>query len=469
MKATMNLGQTQTLQQSLVMTPALQQAIKLLQLSRLELEQQIENELLENPVLEAEDPVVEDGLEELSSPVSTIEQDRNDFENYLNSYGENLPTGSSYEVPEDDYEPPIRSRQSISTELMGQVREMDIPDKQIQAAFILINNLDADGYLRVPLEELASEHYPQDLLETVLTEVVQELDPPGLGSRNIQEYLLIQLEWMNHHDLNAPYQIVRGIIELFLEQMDKKGLKKIVRNLHCTEEEAIKAIDVIRSMEFSPAHGYFDYDDHNITIVPDVYYVRDNNGQYRVLTNDDSLPRLHVNQDYLRLAKSTPDKESYQYVEKKYQAAKWFVKSIEQRQKTILRVAQSILKFQHGFFQGGPMHLQGLNLSQVADDIGVHESTVSRVTTNKYAHTPWGIYELKFFFSSGIKGSSLSVDVLKQHLKELIEGEDSKKPLSDEKLVGILKAKGFEVARRTVAKYRADLGIPTASARKNRL
>ncbi|ADU65340.1 RNA polymerase sigma-54 factor, RpoN [Desulfurispirillum indicum S5] len=467
MRTGMSLGQTQTLQQSLVMTPALQQAIKLLQLSRLELEEQIETELLENPVLEAEPAGSTDEWDEVPAQVSEGEKEINDFENYLNSYGENFSEGASYEIPDDEYETPIKNRESFTAMLLGQLGLMKIGEEQRGAAYILVNNLDEDGYLRVPLEELASEHYPVALLEEVLVEVVQNLEPLGVGSRSIKEFLLVQLENMSHRELTAPYDVVRGIIEKFLEEMDKKGLKKITRVLKCTEEEALEAIALIRDMEPVPAQGYVD--DENSTVIPDVYYVKDKDGQFLVLTNDDGLPRLNVNHSYIQLAKSAPDKESYAYIERKYQAAKWFIKSIEQRQKTILRVAQSILKFQGEFFHRGPMYLKGLNLREVADDIGVHESTVSRVTTSKYAHTPYGIYELKFFFGSGIKGGSLSVDVLKHRLREIIEGENPQKPLSDEKLVSMLAAEGFDVARRTVAKYRADLGIPTASARKNKL
>lgn len=474
----MVLGTSQQMSQSLVMTPALQQAIKLLQLSRIELEEQIQAELQENPVLELVEEAgsapqsVEEGQsqpDEVPVPVSEAQAEQQaeqqDFENYLNKYEPESYEPGMFDLGEE-YEAPIRQRGSLVQLLLGQIGELCISPEEQVAAEMLVQNLDDDGYLRTPLAELANEDFSETFLEEVLVDIVQDLDPLGIGSRTLGEFLLVQINNMKRSELTVPYPLVKGIIDRYLGELDKKGIKKIARILRYSEEQVLQAILFLKELEPSPAGG--DEPEYNPTVIPDIYYVKNQKGKFEVILNDDGIPRLGINQEYVKLAKNG-NRDTYNYVEKKYQAAKWFVRSIEQRQRTIFRVGESILKFQRKFFEYGVSHLQGLNLRDVADDIGVHESTVSRVTSNKYAHTPFGIYELKFFFGSGIKGGSLSVEVLKARFKELIDGEDPKKPLTDDDLVEKLRAEGYEIARRTATKYRADMNIPTASARKNRL
>lgn len=470
MKAGLSLGQTQSLQQSLVMTPALQQAIKLLQLSRLELESQIEQELLENPVLELQDDQddstdSQQAAAESEAPQSEQAAENSDFETYLSRHEGNLGEYGPIDRSDEEYETPIRSRQTSLDELAAQLGTLDLDPQERQIALQILGNIEDDGYLRTPLDELFASTEDRQIADEILTEHIQNLEPSGVGARDLREFLLIQLDNMRMRDLPVSSRIVRTIIERYLGHIDKRSIKRIARILQASEDDIIAAMDLIRHMDVSPLQGASDETPQ--TAIPDVYYLRDQHGEFFVQLADD-LPRLQINPGYLHLARSG-DREAYQFVERKYQAARWFLRSIEQRQRTILRVAQSILHFQRPFFEKGPAFLKGLNLRDVAEDIDVHESTVSRVTSNKYAYTPYGVFELKYFFSSGIKGGDLSVDVLKSRLRDLIESEPPEKPFSDDKLVGILKGEGFSLARRTIAKYRADMGIPTASQRKNRL
>jgi RNA polymerase sigma-54 factor len=498
----MEIKQHLKLSQQLVMTPQLQQAIKLLQLSRVELVDMVRDELLENPVLEDsvevsaeqakpgtdEGQVVEAGREaeterigETETPMGQLSGDRVettsevkadarsdeavadfDWDTYLETQSNAAPMPSFR--PNSDEMPSIESTLTRGTSLFDHLEwqlklTRGFSAQQEGVALLLIGNLTPDGYLDVPLDELADEAgVTVEFVEAVLARV-QEFDPPGIAARNLQECLLLQARHVGADD-----DLLLGIINKHLSNLEKHNYAAIAKDLNQPLEEVYEATKVVMAFDPKPGRAYSDEESNYIT--PDVH-IQKVGDKYFVVANDDGLPKLKIS-DFYRVALSKGPK-AREYIQERLRSAQWLIRSIQQRQRTIVRVTESILRFQREFFEKGSAYLKPLILRDVADDIGMHESTVSRVTTNKYVHTPQGIFELKYFFNSGITrsdGDDLASEAVKLKIKQIVANEDPKHPHSDQKIVELLLEQNIEIARRTVAKYREQLRIQPSSKRK---
>ena len=482
----MALRQTMNLSQNLVITPQLQQAIKLLQMSRLELESQVRNELEENPILEEAEVLKEEDFQrtkeaeeqtgdsseikvETSSSESVQDpqkQDEFEWESYLETQHK-APREASHGNEEImNYENIISSTQTLHDHLYWQVKMTGFADHEEKAADAIIAHIDDDGYLKVPLTQIVEEeNLALDDLEDALS-LIQEFDPPGVGARDLKECLLIQAKILEE-DTNDLVLLITS----HLKDLEKKNYEAIAKGLNRSMEEVIEICKIIYAMEPKPGRSYSGNDIQYVT--PDVYVYKVGD-DYVVSLNEDGLPKLKISNYYKNMLKGganpSGDQKATEYIQEKLKSAVWLIKSIHQRQRTIFKVTDSIVKHQKEFFEKGAGFLKPMVLRDIANDIGMHESTVSRVTTAKYVHTPQGIYELKYFFNSGISssqgGEDLASESVKLKLKELVSKEDPKKPLSDQKLVDLLKKEGIDIARRTVAKYRDVLRILPSSQRK---
>ncbi|PYN09921.1 MAG: RNA polymerase sigma-54 factor [Candidatus Rokuibacteriota bacterium] len=468
--------------QRVVMTPLLQQAIQLLQLSTLELQEVVQKELLENPLLEevqpetAEQPEGKDAppdvptappSEPLSSdaaPAPTTERQTDDLPFDLTAVMFDDHEERSLVAQEDredlPFENMVRSVSSLTDHLDEQLRYASDSPLVRRIGTEIIGNLDEDGYLRASDEEIAQR------CETTVEEVakvvklVQSFDPPGVAARSIQECLLIQLK----ADPN-PDPVSVEIVEEHFEDLSRRRYPDIARALKLPLDRIMESVEEIMGLEPKPGRRFGGNDSRYI--VPDVV-VHKMGSEYVVVLNEDGIPRLRVNSLYRSLLRSNGDK-ARAYVEKKLRSAVWLIKSVDQRQRTLRKVTQSIVKFQREFLDKGLPYLRPLSLRDVGEDIGMHESTISRVTTNKYVETPQGLFELKFFFHSGIAsgdGEMVSSVSVKKMIQDLLANEDPSKPLSDQEVALILKGRGLTIARRTVAKYREELGILPSHQRR---
>ena len=471
------LGLSARLSQRLILTPSLQQAIKLLPLTTLELAEVLEQEVMENPLLE-EVPVEETKTseeiaqeaqdtpaaerEKADDPLKEIEVERF-FEDYFDDGGERRmrPT----EVPEV---PPIENTLTdsldLSDHLLWQLRMCEETDQALLlVAEAIVQNLDEDGLLRVELEDVAAMGpWPMETVERALT-LVQSLDPPGVAARSLTECLRIQLRVLGLE--GSPADVM---VRDHIKQLQSHQYPEISRQMGLTPEEVSHHLEIIRGLSPRPGNRYSskrsDY------ILPDVFVVKEGD-EYKILLNDDGLPKLRISPTYKRMLdnKEPGSEETRAYVKDKLRSALWLLKSVDQRQRTIYKVAESIVRHQRAFLDHGVTHLRPLVLRDVASDIGMHESTVSRVVANKYMHTPRGVYEMRFFFHSGITstmGEAVSSVSIKNRIKKLIEDEDAARPLSDSRIAEVLGAEGLPLARRTVAKYREELRLPPSNLRK---
>lgn len=483
----MALRQTMNLSQNLVITPQLQQAIKLLQMSRLELESQVRNELEENPILEEAEILREEDFERTkeaaaqvegnseTSSESTSEQnslqdpqkiDEFEWESYLETQHK-MPREASHGNEEImNYENIITATQTLHDYLYWQVKMVGFSREEELMADALISYIDDDGYLKTPLAQIAEEEkFSLADLEDTLS-LIHEFDPAGVGARDLKECLMIQAKHLEE-DTNDLVQLIQN----HLKDLEKKNYEAIAKALNKPLEEIAEISKIIYSMDPKPGRAYAGNDTHYVT--PDVYVYKVGD-EYSVSLNEDGMPKLRISNFYKNMLKGgatpTGDAVAADYISEKVKSAVWLIKSIHQRQRTIFKVADSIVKHQKDFFDRGAAYLKPMILRDIAADIGMHESTVSRVTTSKYMHTPQGIYELKYFFNSGISssdgGDSLASESVKLKIKDLVSKEDPKKPLSDQKLVDLLKKDGVDIARRTVAKYREILKILPSSQRK---
>ncbi len=478
------------LSQKLIMTPQLQQAIKLLQLSRLELVQSVSQELVENPVLEelppeaadespegedssvpetsqsteslAEAPPEQERAEELKSDLELGPQ----WDEYLNELGD----GRDYGYAEADdkelpsYDQTLTRLPSLSDHLLWQLHLTSSDPNMVRGGEWIIGNLDDDGYLRATLDELAQESgIPLKNMQQTL-ELIQNFDPAGIAARDLRECLLIQVK-----QLDMQGTLVEKIIEEHLPDLEKRKYPNIAKALNVTTQEVMEASQIIiHELEPKPGRPYLSSDTNYV--VPDVYVIKIED-RYVVQLNDEGLPKVRINPYYRKLLsrKENIDKVTKDYVEERLRSAQWLIKGMEQRNKTIYKVAESIVKFQRDFLEQGISHLKPMVLKDVAEDIGMHESTISRVTTNKYMHTPQGIFPMKYFFTTGFAagtGSEISSLTVKDAIQKMIKEEDPSNPLKDQQIVDTLKARGIDIARRTVAKYREELRIPPTSVRK---
>jgi RNA polymerase sigma-54 factor len=473
----LELRQQLKLTQQLIMTPQLQMAIKLLQLSRLELMETIRTELEENPALEeipegSSADQLGDQAENIATEASaekevTIEeklQEDIDWSNYLDEY--NTPGRVHFEAEDKDtprFESFIARKESLNDHLLWQFIMTKPGMEEERIASLIIGNLNKDGYLDVSPEEVAEmSGSPLEKIEEILS-LMQTFDPIGVCARDLRECLLIQAKHLGFEDT-----IVTDIISDHLQHLEKKNYKAICKALKKSMDEVVSAINVIKSLEPKPGRQFSD--DTPQYINPDIYvYKLDND--FVILLNDDGMPKLRVNSFYKnsisRGKKISGDAEDY--IQDKMRSAAWLIKSIHQRQKTIYRVMESILKFQRDFFENGIAYLKPMVLRDVAQDIGMHESTISRVTTNKYAFTPQGIFELKYFFNSSIRrahGGAIASASVQDKIRQIILSEDPKKPYSDDKIAQLLKKDEIHIARRTVAKYREMLRVLPSNKRK---
>ena len=461
----------------LVMTPMLQQAIKLLPLARLDLINQITQELTENPLLEEEEVVQikENGSESNGSAESTtdIEYTKNkgeenktdiDWETYFqdNSYSQ-FPSQGYYTPERPPIENTLRQKTSLREHLAWQLNLSAEDDRDRYIGTIIVGNIDDDGYMRSSAEEIAqSVNATADDVEKVLG-LIQSFDPPGVGARDIKECLGLQIK--NKGPISS---LAALLIERFLDVLEEKNFHKLSKEINAPVKDIVEAVKIIRELNPNPGNKYNPTEIQYVT--PDVLVVKTED-DYHVMLNDEGIPRLKVSACYQEILKNKNKNEAKEYVEEKFRSAVWFIKSIEQRRQTIYKVAKSIVRFQREFLDKGLAHLKPLVLRNVAEDIGMHESTVSRVTTNKYIYTPQGMFELKFFFHSGINSSSgdmMSSVRVKDMIKEAVAGEEAVKPFTDQQLVEVLKNKGINIARRTITKYRKEIKIASASKRKKR-
>jgi RNA polymerase sigma-54 factor len=459
------------------MTPQLQMAIKLLQLSRLELMDTIRAELEENPALEevpegTPNDQLTDGADNTSADANetkevTIEeklQEDIDWSNYLDEY--NTPGRVNFEAENRDtpkFESFIAHKESLNDHLLWQFLMTKPQKEEERIASLIIGNINKDGYLQVSTQEIAyTSGFPHEKVEEVLA-IIQSFDPVGVCARDLRECLLIQAK-----NLGLENTIITDIIDEHLPNLEKKNYKAICKALKKSQDEVVAAVNVIKAMEPKPGRQFSEETPQYIN--PDIYvYKLDND--FVIMLNDDGMPKLRVNSFYrnsIGRGKKVSG-EAEDYIQEKMRSAAWLIKSIHQRQKTIYRVMESILRYQREFFDKGIAYLKPMVLRDVAQDIGMHESTISRVTTNKYAFTPQGIFELKYFFNSSIRrmhGGAIASASVQEKIRQIIQGEDPRKPYSDDKIAQILKNEEIHIARRTVAKYREMLKVLPSNKRK---
>ncbi len=456
------------------MTPQLQQAIKLLQLTRLELAEALNQEMMENPVLE--ETLETPGPEEWTSPLADDEtgiQPRKDEDNYDNIDWESFM--DSYEpsyysrgmrTADDDVmslESTLTKKINLADHLLWQLQlsNMTLQDERLGA--LIIGNLDDDGYLMLNLEALAQEAGADvEMVERALM-VIQQFDPVGVGSRDLRECLSLQLK--QYEDLDP---IIKRVINEHMSELERKDYSTIARSLKISMERVHNAVRLIHELEPKPGRPFGEERAQYIT--PDVYVYKVGD-EYVIVLNEDGLPKLRISPYYRNLIrdKGKDSDQARDYVQEKLRSAMWLIRSIHQRQRTIYKVTDSIVKHQRHFFDKGIGHLKPMVLRDVAEDISMHESTVSRVTANKYIHTPQGIFPLKYFFNSKInrvEGGSIAAESVRDRIRQIIQSEPPVKPYSDEEIVRRLREYNISIARRTVTKYREGMGVLSSSKRK---
>lgn len=468
------------LSQRLILTPSLQQAIKLLPMTTLELAEMLNQELTENPLLEDD---VENEKEEASNneeKTETAETQENeqkpddkddsfaeiDYESFFSDYlDDGYRPRTPYEVPElPPIENTLATTSSLADHLDWQLRMSSAEPLMLEIGRAIIGNVDDDGYLQATVEEIcAMANYKQEDVEKAL-ELVQGFDPIGVAARNLRECLLIQIR-----HLNIGRTVVETMVANHLDLLQSHRFNELAKAVGLPVDEVLEHCEIIRRLDPKPGSKHNPKKSQYVT--PDVYVVKVDD-KYEIVLNEDRLPQLRISSVYRRMLENkSPDNEATRsYVKEKLRNALWLIKSVDQRQKTIYKVSASIVRQQKEFLDNGLEHLRPLVLRDVATDIGMHESTVSRVVSNKYMHTPQGVVAMKYFFHSGIAstyGDNVSSVTIKQRIKKIVEEENPQRPLSDSKIVTILEREGLRLARRTIAKYRDELRIPPSNQRKN--
>ncbi len=480
----MKIGLHLRQRQQLVMTPKLQQALKLLQMPSIELQQMLKQEIMENPLLEEiedyEEVVEEteekessdgDGAEETAQAEADTKPDGGeageeqvDWDEYFNAGFELGRAGAEEEQQEEFFEKVPVAKQSFTDQLMGQMRIATDDQKTLMIGDYIIGSLDESGYLTCSLEEVVGTFDVS--LEDVdrVLELIQSFDPPGVGARNLQECLLLQLRFRGEDDTLAA-----TIIRDHFEEFKQKKYVEIARKLKVSVQDIQDQCKQIATLD--PKPGLEAVAEDPKYVIPDLV-VENVDGKYVVYLNDRNVPRLRVSQHYhdeLMGKVRNGDNDAREFINARLKSAKWLIQTIEQRRRTMVKVMECIVRKQREFFDKGTAFLKPLTLQQVASEIGMHESTVSRVTTNKYVQTPRGVFELKFFFSSSLTttdGEEVSAKSAKDQIRRIIEAESPRSPLSDQKIADMLKKDGLNIARRTVAKYREQLNILPARMRK---
>lgn len=447
------------------MTPSLLQKIELLTLNRLELSELLQQELSENPVLEETQERME--LEDSKSDKDSEDQDSMEDFDYEYFFGEYLSPSqkrSEYEHPDDrpSFETFLSSTPSLSDHLNWQLNLLETAPEIHDIAYFIIGNINSDGYLTASVEEIAEElEVSEEQVEEALR-VVQSLDPPGIASRDLQECLLYQIRaagWTG--------SLAESLIQDCLSELQARRYREIAKQLHCDLDDISEALEVIR--QFSPRPGQKYGSQEPVYIQPDVYIRKSENG-YEVAVADDGMPKLRLNRVYRALLReNNVSKDTKSFIKERMRSAIELLKSIDQRQQTIYRVCEVIVDRQKDFLDSGIMGLKPMLIKDVAEELEVHSSTISRVVSNKYAHTPQGIVELRKFFTVGVEsanGENVSTVQVKEKIRRIIEEEDRKKPLSDQKIAKLLNRDGIQITRRTVAKYRDQMNIVGSRDRK---
>jgi len=482
----LQLQQKQSPQQVLLST--------LLQLPMMALEQKIRLELETNPLLEIEQEqeLEEEMSEDLEAkleeePIPQLEEEKAQGESEGEEEEETVPEVSEEPPAEeidweeilndiDNYQPyiprekdteeferPEVQQESLTDYLLGQLRLTDLNETERLIGEYIIWNINSSGYLSMDVESIAEAlDVDVEQVEKVL-EVIQHFDPPGIAARNLQECLLIQLLEKENRD-----ELALEIVRDHFDDLVNRRFEKLAKKLNVPVERIGEALDEIRKLNPKPGEGYVSLENHYI--IPDLTVTKED-GEFKITLNDWHIPNLRINHQYRKLLmdKSKSSREAREYIRKRLESARWLINSIHQRRATILRVMEAIVRRQRDFFEHGPEHLKPMVLKDIADDIGMDISTVSRVTSGKYVQTDWGIFELKYFFSEGLRsddGEEVSNKTIKQRIRQIIENEDKKKPLSDQEIADLLKKEGLNVARRTVAKYREQMSIPVARLRR---
>lgn len=470
----LELRQQLKLTQQLVMTPQLQQAIRLLQLSRLELVETVQQELLENPFLEeSQDEATQvEATDQHEAAPQHEAYDRDiareaDWEDYLGDFASTSrqSTVRESEMPEEmtSFEARYAAKPSLEGHLMWQLRLSALTERQKDIGEVIIGNIASSGYLHATIDEIAEmAGVAPGEVEPVL-HALQRFDPVGVAARTAQECLLVQIEMLNYTRDRVLVELVRD----HLEDLEKRRYKPLLRKFRLTMEDLKEYLDLIQTLDPMPGASYGGGDPQFVS--PDVFVYKYDD-DFIIMLNEDGLPHLQLSTMYERSAAAAASAGEREYFQEKMRSASWLIKSLYQRQRTLYKVVESIVKYQRGFFEDGVSRLKPLILKDIADDIGMHESTVSRITTSKYVATPHGIMELKFFFNSALDlddGSQVGSESVKALIKKLIGEEDPKEPLSDERIGEILKEQlKVNIARRTVAKYRTAMDIPSSSKRK---
>jgi RNA polymerase sigma-54 factor len=473
----MGLKQQMKLGLGMTMTPQLQQAIKILQMSVMELQQEVTTALVENPVLEEEsddmtpeqrdEPREENtALADKQDMLNDATPEETDFQNFLDSSsfgaGSYLSTKNVNADDLPSFDQVLSRPTTLTDHLTWQLRMSTSDENVIHIGEEIIGNLNDDGYLVVLIDELAANlEVDKSEIEAVLYKI-QRFDPPGVAARDLQECLLIQAEALEEDDE------VEVIIEKHMPELENKNYNVIAKSLGINLDRVIDLCKVIHNMEPKPGRAFLTAEPQYI--VPDIYVLKVG-AEFMILLNEDNIPRLRISGTYQQqVASNAVQGEAKTYLKDKLKGAYWLIKSILQRQRTIYRVTEAILQRQRDFFDRGPHYLKPMVLRDIAEELSLHESTISRVTTNKHVHTPHGIFELKYFFNSGISrgdgGDDIASESVKQKIKELIDAEDPKNPLSDQQLASLLAEGKIQIARRTVAKYREHLGILPSNKRK---
>jgi RNA polymerase sigma-54 factor len=473
------------LSQKLIMTPSLQQAIKLLQLSKLELQEVLNQELLENPLLdesaeeakpedtqaEAESEAQETKSEQEAKQLEAKEKEKDSFDeidydayfqDYI-EYGYN-PRGMGEEHEEFPIENTLTRPPNLTDHLTWQLAMSDASPRTKDIAGFIIGNIDEDGYLRATDEEIAASGQYELAEVQKAVSAVQALDPIGVAARDLRECLMLQLQF-----LEIDNELVEIVVRDHWDDFMQRKFVQIAKSLSIDMKTLEGVVEIIKHLDPKPGRKYSN--ERAIYVEPDVY-IQKVSDEYVIVLNEDGMPKLRINGSYRNMLNSMDSKsdgETVNYIKDKIRSAVWLIKSLDQRQRTIYKVAESIVKHQREFLEKGIDFLRPLVLRDVADDIQMHESTVSRVVSNKYMHTPRGLFLMKYFFHSGIDsdtGEDISSLTVKKKIQGYIEAEDPRKPLSDSKIMKILNDEGINIARRTVAKYRDELNIPSSTDRK---
>lgn len=459
MKMGFNLQLEQS--QKLIMTPQLQQAIQILQFNSLELEEFIAEQLEKNPVLENDaekehnelwDPKIEDKIKEIN------------WKEYIEDFNNYSYTKSSYQSEDNEfnYENIISNKSSLQEYLLFQYSLTLLDKKYFEIGEYLINSIDDRGYLTVTIKDVTDYFSEEENIVESILQIIQSFDPPGVGARTIEECLLLQLRFLDVKD-----EKIHQLVKEYLPEIAANKYPLLAKKLGVTIEQIQGYCDFIKTLE--PKPGRMFESNLNRYITPDIT-IKKLEEEYVLLTNDSDEPRLKIREDYRNMIISEDENsEVAKFLNNQFNSATWLIRSIEQRKQTIYKVAEVIVEKQKGFFENGKKFLVPMTLKEVAEEINVHESTVSRATNGKYMETPQGTFELKFFFTGGVEsdeGMGISSESIKSFIRDIIKVEDSKKPLSDDKIVSELERKGIGISRRTVAKYRDEMGILSSSKRK---